>query len=283
MGLIVAINLGFIISWFAERRELAGAKAGGIESTTPAGEISGAASSPGQPDVAAEPAPASESSSPKLLPVPVQSAAKHDEPQRRARIIAELLVKERFAEIVAGFDESLRSILSQEALAGGWREMKEQLGSFQQIITVTSVEERGHYVVDLKCRFEAGVRVLRVGFSPDKRIESLWLLPPNDHPTGEVRRMAREVVRLLVKGDYAGIAEKFDGAMRVKFPPEQIRQVWESATLPVGSFRQIAETRSQDGDVVDIRSRFDRGSVYVRVGFDERGKIRALWIQSAPR
>ena len=239
---------------------------------------------PEKAEPATEPAIVPDIAGTRTQPVPPPLPISGSSLERDAKGIAAMLVKEQFKEIAERFDQELRGIVTPEELRHEWTTLKPQLGSFQRISAISSSKRGKQQIVDLKCEFDGGPRVLRVMFTPAGDINGLWILPPGYRTASEdIKKMARGVFAMLLKEDFAGLTDRFDDSMRSTLPPEHIREVWLSTVTPLGPFERIVQVRPQEPDVIDVKAKFQTGFLYVRAGFDAKNRIRALWIQSSPK
>jgi DNA-binding winged helix-turn-helix (wHTH) protein len=207
-----------------------------------------------------------------------------------ARNITALLVEERFSELANRFDGSLRQSLKPRQMTQVWKGVKEEGGSFQQIVRVNSRKEHRFDVVEVFCQFEKAMFVLQITFNARAEITALWLLPANnpvsdgsseDALTAEMKGRAREVATQLVNRSFDEIPKGFDERLRSNLTPRVIHHVWASVTNNIGSFQRIGDVK-RSFDFVDVKVQFLRGVLNVRVGFDSERKISGLFVTRLP-
>ena len=93
---------------------------------------------------------------------------------------------------------------------------------------------------------------------------------------------ATAVVDRLVAGDFEGIRSDFSDELRNQLSADQMREVWNSVTTQIGTFKRQGAPeahRVDDVDVILIRCEFERAPAQVEVDFRPDGKIVALWIR----
>jgi len=120
---------------------------------------------------------------------------------------------------------------------------------------------------------------------------ALLLLPgalhPQDQPAVPDRvETARLVVQALTDRDFTTVVARFDPTMRRALSPEQLSQSWDALREQVGAFDAQGEAtldRVQGFDRVTVVTTFARGSIDVRVVFNQAGQVSGLWFTPHPR
>lgn len=115
-------------------------------------------------------------------------------------------------------------------------------------------------------------------------IGALMLLPgalqPQEEPVSDRVEAARSVVQALADRNFAAVVERFDPTMRHALSPARLSESWDALVGQVGAFDAQGEAvsdRVQDFDRVTVASTFARGSIDVRVVFNQAGQISGLW------
>jgi hypothetical protein len=101
----------------------------------------------------------------------------------------------------------------------------------------------------------------------------------DDAKTKEVRTAGQEVIGMLIKGDFAGVAQKFDGKMQEAMTQEQLREAWTTATSPIGGYksRGNGQIKSASGyDFITVKCQYEQAVLYVRIAFNNEKKISGL-------
>jgi len=95
---------------------------------------------------------------------------------------------------------------------------------------------------------------------------------------------ARQLVMLLVKRDYAGVAKRFDDKMRQALPADKLKMVWENLTAQVGAFQKQGAARTEKAeeggktyDVVVITCQFARRALDAKFVFNQQGQVSGLF------
>ena len=92
-----------------------------------------------------------------------------------AQAIAILLGKQQFDEVNARFNDRMKEAMPIGRLGASWMHVMMHLGPFKSIRTARKDPEYDR--VDVRCEFENGPMIVRVGFDPSGKVEGLWMLP----------------------------------------------------------------------------------------------------------
>jgi len=92
--------------------------------------------------------------------------------------------------------------------------------------------------------------------------------------------MAKELVGLLVKGDYKKATQNFDDTMKKALPAEKLQQVWSSIIAQVGPFKEqlgIRKEKIQRYDAVFVTCKFERALLDAKVVFNSKKQVAGLF------
>ena len=89
-----------------------------------------------------------------------------------------------------------------------------------------------------------------------------------------------EFVALLVKGDFAGAAARYDTTMKTALPEPKLREAWQSLAGQAGPFKKRLQTRVQKVqgyDVVLVTCEFERAKLDAKIVFNSQGEVAGLF------
>jgi Protein of unknown function (DUF3887) len=92
-----------------------------------------------------------------------------------AKEAANLLGQSHFDQLNARFDDVLKDDMPPERLAMSWSHVMAHLGPFKHV--KLAVKDPELDTVDVRCEFEHGDMIVRVGFGPSGKISGLWMVP----------------------------------------------------------------------------------------------------------
>ncbi len=95
-----------------------------------------------------------------------------------------------------------------------------------------------------------------------------------------IETMAKNLVQLLVDGDFAKVTENFDATMKKALPAENLQQVWNSIVAQSGSFVKQLGTRRQKiigYDIIFVTCKFENAVLDTKVVFDRKKQIAGLF------
>ena len=106
-----------------------------------------------------------------------------------------------------------------------------------------------------------------------------------DVPTQDVPRIQREradeFLRLLQGGKYVDATKLFESRFRVEFPVSEVKKIWELYVRRGGPFLQVISysvVGFQGGDFLEIRGRWEKAIMRIRLSFDEENRIDGFWL-----
>lgn len=99
--------------------------------------------------------------------------------------------------------------------------------------------------------------------------------------SGDASERGGQIVDLLAKEDFAGVAARYDVEMRAAFPEPELREAWQKLEKEVGRFKKRLKTRLLklgEYDGVLVTCEFEHGKLDVKVVLNARGEISGLFI-----
>ena len=92
--------------------------------------------------------------------------------------------------------------------------------------------------------------------------------------------MAKDLVNLLVDGDYAEAVKNFDSTMKEALPAEKLQEVWNSIIAQAGPFKEQLGVRKEkilQYDVMFVTCKFERAALDTKVVFNQKQQISGLF------
>jgi len=98
-------------------------------------------------------------------------------------------------------------------------------------------------------------------------------------PGGDIGEKGKEFVSLLADGKFEEAAARLAPTMAAAMPPAKLEEAWKSLSS-FGAYESQSGVRSakeQGFDVAYVTCAFEKGSVTVKVVFDQDGEVTGLW------
>ncbi len=96
-----------------------------------------------------------------------------------SRVVIDDYAHARWAALTARFDPVMREKLTEDALAAGWAQVEEMVGSYKGHGDPVAKRPTDEFTyTDTKLNFEAGELIARITFRNDQTIAGLFLLDP---------------------------------------------------------------------------------------------------------
>lgn len=95
-----------------------------------------------------------------------------------------------------------------------------------------------------------------------------------------IEAMAKDLVDLLVKGNYEAVVENFDDTMKKALPADKLKQVWDSLIVQAGPFVEQTAVRKEkilQYDVVFVTCKFEKAVLDAKVVFNNKRQISGLF------
>lgn len=114
---------------------------------------------------------------------PTRNAAMNDDAatrsiETRARTFIAELASGAWAHPRTAFDAAMTSAVPADTLEGLWRALEKDAGAFRAIEGVKELEEGGHRVAHVTCRFDRGAKTLRLVFDREDKLAGMFVRPP---------------------------------------------------------------------------------------------------------
>lgn len=97
----------------------------------------------------------------------------------------------------------------------------------------------------------------------------------------ELEGMAKEMIIAMAQGKYENARKEFDKKMAAAAPSSKLEEIWTATTSQAGNWEKIGGTRFAEEAgyrVVYVTSLFEKGSLDIKVVFDNQGKISGMWL-----
>ncbi|HHY12495.1 MAG TPA: alpha/beta fold hydrolase [Firmicutes bacterium] len=97
----------------------------------------------------------------------------------------------------------------------------------------------------------------------------------------ELEGMAKEMIAAMAQGRYEDARKEFDKKMAVAAPASRLEDIWTATISQAGNWEKTARTRFTEEAgyrVVYVASLFEKGSLDIKVVFDNQGKISGMWL-----
>jgi pimeloyl-ACP methyl ester carboxylesterase len=189
--------------------------------------------------------------------VPAASASRNDR-------VVELLVHRDYAKLEALFEPETQAAVPADKVESAWRSLTEGRGNYRGTEDTRSfAAPTGEVEVSL-LGYAQGKIVVRVGWSKDARIQSLYVRP------GEVHARALGFARSVLSGDASGIYGRFSPAMKAALSSSKFEQTLDQVRAQLGEAPSVHDIDVESGkfDVATVQCRGKAG------GFDLRLTLR---------
>jgi len=97
---------------------------------------------------------------------------------------------------------------------------------------------------------------------------------------GKLETMAKDLVDLLVKGDYEKAVTNFDDTMTKALPTDKLQEVWNTIIAQTGAFVEqlgVRKEKTLQYDVVFVTCKFERAVLDAKVVFNRENQISGLF------
>ncbi len=114
---------------------------------------------------------------------------------------------------------------------------------------------------------------------------SLMLILTGQPHAQTIEERAREVIALLVAGNYPPLVAQFSEQMKAGLPAEQLETVWNQLQSQVGGFQGIdtvVVSKQSGHDVAVVTLAMEQLRINARIAYNQYGTIVGLFFQAAP-
>ncbi len=97
---------------------------------------------------------------------------------------------------------------------------------------------------------------------------------------GDLTKLAKAFVELLIKEDYANAVQKFDKTMKDAMPVEKLEEAWQGLLTKAGPLKKqigLRQTQEQGYDIVYVTCEFEKAKVDIKVVFNNAKQVSGLW------
>lgn len=189
------------------------------------------------------------------------------------------LVKGDFAGAFGRFDNPMKTAMPEAKLEEVWQGLLTQAGAFKAQVGTRTEEKSGYRIVYVTCQFEKAVIDVQVVFNNMGQISGLFFKPgqalnitPQVDPA--LVKAAQALVDLMVKGDFAAAAGRFDTSLKSAASEEALKQNWKQLVDKMGAFNQCTDTSTgevQGYQAVYLTCDFVNGLTDIRFVFNTQG------------
>jgi dienelactone hydrolase len=101
----------------------------------------------------------------------------------------------------------------------------------------------------------------------------------------ELKQKAKDFVRQVVEGDFAGACRRFDGNLAQTFSEAKLKETWLQLVGQVGAFQEILSSQAverQEHRIVTVTCQFEKAPMDILVVFSPSEQIAGLNVQFTP-
>lgn len=178
-----------------------------------------------------------------------------------------------------------RADLTEERFGEVWAKVVKALGPYQGAGRAVLESKRPWPTVRVPLRFRDGAADLRVTYDEEGAVIGVTLLTGTGTPIStppELERAARAIVAELAAGRFDRVGGRFDEQMARAVPEASLRAAWQSVAIDrydgLTRVLTISATSVGAATVLDVLCEMRRGTLKVRVSFDEEGLVNGLFL-----
>ncbi len=219
-----------------------------------------------------------------------QQAPLPGSPVEKARLAVDLLLQEKYPQVVAMFDAQMKAGLSAEKLSAGLHPALQKLGAVRQRLEPLVQAAAGSQVVTLPVEFEQATMNFMVTVNPSGEISGLWMRPAAPAPPAatpaspaaaalSAEARASLAVDLVLQEKYGDVIAMFSPPLRPMVTEEKLRAGLQPILRGSGSVRKRLEPKTQttgDQKVVVIPVEFEHATWEFVVSVDRTGGLGGL-------
>ena len=97
----------------------------------------------------------------------------------------------------------------------------------------------------------------------------------------ELEAMARDLVLSMAGGEFEEARKHFDKKMSAAVSGAQLQEIWEAISGQAGKWINVSGTtfaEEQGYRVVYVKNLFERGTLDIKVVFNNQGQVSGLWV-----
>ncbi len=227
---------------------------------------------------------------PTATPPAGSPAGSDDQPVvAAAQAFVDQMVKADFGGAFGRFDNAMKTAMPEVKLKETWQGLLAQAGAFKAQVGTRTEEKSGYRIVYVTCQFEKAVIDVQVVFNNMGQISGLFFKPgqaPNVTPQVDpaLVKSAQTLLDLMVKGDFAAAAGRFDVSLKSAASEEALKQNWKQLVDKLGAFKQCPDTNVaevQGYPAVYLTCDFANASTDIRFIFNTQGMAVGMQILPA--
>jgi hypothetical protein len=188
----------------------------------------------------------------------------------------------RFDAATAGFNDTLKPIVTPEVLAQVKARLDQQVGQFYLVKEAHQGTKDGFRTIELLARYQKGSVSVVVVFDALDRIGAVYfnpVLPPPVDPALEA--VAREVLTNFTAGRFDDAVKPFNAEMAAQLTPAAMARLAENIAQVYGTFRSVTEVRQRTDKVyrvIELSLSYTKAPATFRVAFDSGNRVAAMRI-----
>jgi hypothetical protein len=209
-------------------------------------------------------------------------------PVDKARLAVDLLLQERFDQVVAMFGLEMKAGLTADKLAAGLRPALQQMGAVRKRLEPQLQASGESQVVTLPVEFANAAVNFIVSFNKAGEIDGLWMRPATPaapaaaqgaEPGDRAVAQANRVVDLLLQEKYADVTAMFSPQIRTAITEARLRAGLQPVLRGSGAVLKRSEAQIQasgDQRVVILPVQFERGAWEFIITVNSNGELGGL-------
>ncbi len=206
----------------------------------------------------------------------------------KARIAVDLLLQEKYADVVAMFGAQMKASLTAEKLSSGLHPALQQIGAVTRKLDPQVQVAGDNQVITLPVEFERATMNLVVSFNPAGEINGLWMRPaavppaptaPQAAPSDAAAAKATQAVDLILQQKYADVIAMLAPQIRTALSEDKLRSGLQPILQAAGGVRKRLEPRTQtsgDQQVVILPIQFERATWEFVITVNKTGELGGL-------
>jgi uncharacterized protein len=212
-------------------------------------------------------------------------------PVERARRAVELLLQEKYPDVVAMFDARMKAALPADKLAAGLHPALEKLGAVRRRLDPSTQAADGIQVVTLPVEFEQATMNFVVTVTTTGEISGLWMRPAAPvaapaaqtvvpaAPASSAEARANLAVDLVLQEKYADVIAMFSPQLKTAISEERLRSGLQPILRGSGAVRRRLQPKTQamgEQQIVVLPVEFEHTTWEFVVSVDKSGSLVGL-------
>lgn len=99
----------------------------------------------------------------------------------------------------------------------------------------------------------------------------------------KLKTEANEALQLMVKEDFDTLSSRLSESTRKELTPERLKEFWDAVLAEAGPFQSVIKSEAKEGQknsVVTMKCKFQKGTLFIRMGINSEHKISGLDIDT---